>query len=80
MKYIRIQGSCRWNKFSRKTRKTKCGTRKYEFRECKTGKQVQDGERKYHFARRKFGIEVEEGREGSWRKGWHSSAAQVQAS
>jgi hypothetical protein len=61
------------------SRKTKCETQKYGFREYRTGKQVQDGERKYHFARKKFGIEVEEGREGSWRKGWHSSAAQARA-
>jgi hypothetical protein len=80
MRYIRKQGSCRWNTFSRKTRKTKCETRKCGFQEYKIGKQVQGKARKYHFAGRKFGIEAEEGREGSWRKGWHSSAAQARAS
>jgi hypothetical protein len=80
MRYIRKQGSCRWNKFSRMTRKTKYATQKCESRECRIGKQVQGEERKYHFVRTKFGIEVEEGREGSWMKGWHSSAAQARAS
>jgi hypothetical protein len=80
MRYIKKQGSCRWNMFSRKTRKTECEIRKYKFREYRIGKQVHGEERKYHFARKKFGIEVEEGREGSWRKGWHSSAAQARAS
>jgi hypothetical protein len=62
------------------TRKTKYATQKCESRECRIGKQAQVEERKYHFARMKSGIEVEEGREGSWMKGWHSSAAQARAS